>query len=74
MTDTSATKGGSPLPPNIPGEDEPPDVRLAVLVASTLLRDLCDHLALDDEDELGLRIVAVLAVLHRVKENLDDSQ
>lgn len=64
-----------PDPPNIPGEDDPPDVQLAILVAILILRDLRDYLDPGDDDDhdpgdLLLRTGAVLAVLRRLRDRL----
>lgn len=54
-------------------DDEPPDVRLAVVVAVLLLRDLADLLDGDREDaaDLRRRLGAVLTVLVRVRRHLE---
>jgi hypothetical protein len=64
----------APLPPDVPGEDRDPHLRLAIVVSIALLRDLNDHLRdhEGDDDDLMLRIGAVLAVLGRIREHLGD--
>jgi hypothetical protein len=70
-------------PPEFPGgqDDEPPDVRQAIIVTLVLLADLHRQLTDPDPDqdpdddwaELLLRMGAVVAVLRRVRDHLDES-
>jgi hypothetical protein len=57
-------------PPEHPDgqEDEPPDLRLALWVVMVLLRDL--DRARDYDDDLRLRVRAVLAVIARLRGHL----
>ena len=82
------TEPTEPYEPDDGQETEPPSPGMAVLVAIFLLRDLRDYLeghdlrgslreALrreDPRDDLLLRIAAVVAVLHRVREELADGR
>lgn len=54
------------LPPDVPGEDEPPDIRLAVVVTLLLFADLGDQLGDRYTPELRGRVGAVSAVLRRL--------
>jgi hypothetical protein len=58
-------------------EPEPPDVRQAVLVVLLLLGDLHQHLTEHPEDDndraaLLLRMGAVVAVLRRIRDRLEE--
>ena len=54
------------LPPDVPGEDEPPDLTLAVVATLLLLGDL-GHAAGDRyTPDLRLRVRAVCAILKRL--------
>ena len=62
------------LPPDVPGESEPPDVLLALSVAAVLFDDLASHLRGEEEADradLLLRISAVARVLRRVKNRIE---
>jgi len=54
------------LPPDVPGEDEPPDLTLAVIVTLLLLGDLADAAGDRYTPELRGRVGAVCAVLKRL--------
>lgn len=66
-----------PFEPDGGQDDEPPDLRLALVVAIKLLRALHTYLDPDephgDRDDLRLRIAAVRHVLVRVHAHLEDS-
>lgn len=65
-----------PYEPPVQGQErEPPEVRLAVLVALALLLDVRRRLERERDAEsleLLLRLGAVLAVLRRVRDRLED--
>jgi hypothetical protein len=54
------------LPPDVPGEDERPDIRLAVIVTLLLLADLGDAAGDRYSPDLRGRVGAVSAVLRRL--------
>jgi hypothetical protein len=57
----------------VPGEEDPPDVELALLVVLRLLRDLAEHLdgrGTDTRADLTLRVKAVAQVIYRLRERL----
>lgn len=54
------------LPPDVPGEDEPPELSLAVVAVLLLFADLGDALGDRYTPELRGRVGAVSAVLKRL--------
>lgn len=61
----------APLPPDRPGEDDPPDLDLALNVVLVLLGDLDEYVmgrGSFPPDQLRPRIGAVSAVVRRIRE------
>jgi hypothetical protein len=56
-------------PPDVPGEDTPPDLRLALQVIADLLADVDARLT---DKALKARVLAVLTVVGRLREHLQE--
>jgi hypothetical protein len=65
-----------PFEPDEGQESEPPNLALALLVSVVLLEDLRDFVeehTRHHDDPLVLRVAAVVAVLHRIREGLNNA-
>lgn len=63
-------------PPDVPGEADPPDLRLALIAAIVLLDDVRDRLTqggdTNTDTDLTLRTLAVAAVLRRLRDREEE--